>query len=146
RGLLLTSPKFFVRNLAMSQESIVYGCIKDIVYADDRETALERREVNRRVLQALPSSEDWPLISREMFAQPASALVVDDLHTDVLPFGNSYKGVEYEWEQWLQRFEGLLQRMFWVSATVHLETECNGVHTFTWTVDGDCHEPGAKAL
>lgn len=132
--------------VAMSHESIVYGCIKDIVYSDDRADVQARREINRRVLQSLPSSEDWPLLSREMFAQPANAIVVDDLHTDVVPFGNSYKGVEYEWEQWLQRFETVLQKMFWVSATVHLETELNGVHTFTWNAEGDCHEPDSGPL
>ena len=130
----------------MSQESIVYGCIKDIVYTDDKTATQQRREINRRVLQSLPSSEDWPLLSREMFALPANAIVVDDLHTDVVPFGSSYKGVEYEWEQWIARFEAILQKMFWVSATVHLETECNGTHTFTWSSDEDCHRPDSGKL
>ncbi|MET0377825.1 MAG: hypothetical protein ABW049_02445 [Spongiibacteraceae bacterium] len=130
----------------MSRESVVYGCIKDVVYTDDAGVAQERRETNRQVLAALPRAEDWPLISREMFAQPANAIVVDDLHTDVVPFGNSYKGVEYEWEHWLGRFESILQKMFWVSATVHLETELNGVHTFTWNTDGDFHAPDSGPL
>ena len=106
------------------------------------EIARQRRALNRRVLASLPSAEDWPLISREMFAQPANAIVVDDLHTDVVPFGNSYKGVEHEWQQWLARFESILQKMFWVSATVHLETELNGVHT----LDSDPNMKGRSAL
>src|SRR5690606_30174754 len=71
------------RDDAMTQESIVYGCIKDIVYTDDKGEALQRREINRQVLQSLPSSEEWPPISREMFAVPGNAIIVDDLHTDV---------------------------------------------------------------
>lgn len=130
----------------MSGESVVYGCIKDVVYTDDAAIAQQRREVNRRVLASLPAAEDWPLISREMFAHPANAIVVDDLHTDVVPFGNSYRGVEYEWEQWLRRFEAILQKMFWVSATVHLETEMSSVHTFTWSTDGDFHAPDSGPL
>ena len=130
----------------MAQESVVYGCIKDVVFTSDMEQTRRRRLANRRVLAALPSVEDWPLISREMFVPPSEMLVVDDLHTDVVPFGNSYRGVEYEWEQWLQRFEDLLQNMYWVSATVHLETEFNGIHTFTWHTEGEYHAPNSGPL
>jgi len=130
----------------MSQESIVYGCIKDVVFADDADLARQRRDQNRQVLASLPSAESWPLISREMFALPPNAIVVDDLHTDVVPFGNSYKGVEYEWEQWIARFESLLKKMFWVSATVHLETELSGTHTFTWSTDDEFHAPDSGSL
>lgn len=125
----------------MAQESVVYGCIKDIVFSADLAETRRRREVNRRVLMELPSVEEWPLLSREMFALPSEVLVVDDVHTDVVPFGSSYKGVEYEWQEWLARFEALLRRMYWVSATVHLETEYNGTHTFVWHTDAACHEP-----
>jgi hypothetical protein len=130
----------------MSQESVVYGCIKDVTFTADMEETRHRRHINRRVLAALPSIEDWPLLSREMFVLPSETLIVDDLHTDVVPFGNSYKGVEYEWEQWLQRFEDLLKNMYWVSATVHLETEFNGVHTFTWHSESESHEPNSGDL
>lgn len=130
----------------MSQESVVYGCIRDMVFTANMEETRRRREVNRGVLLALPSIEDWPLLSREMFAVPPQALVVDDLHTDVVPFGSSYKGVEYEWERWLHHFEEILRQMYWVSATVHLETEFNGTHTFVWHTDGDSHEPNCGAM
>ena len=127
----------------MAQESVVYGCIKDMVFSADLAETRRRREVNRQVLLELPSIEDWPLLSREMFALPSELLVVDDVHTDVVPFGSSYKGVEYEWQEWLTRFELLLRRMYWVSATVHLETEYSGTHTFVWHADANSHEPDA---
>jgi hypothetical protein len=130
----------------MTQESVVYGCIKDMVFTTDMEETRRRRQVNRRVLLALPSVEDWPLLSREMFVMPSETLVVDDLHTDVVPFGSSYRGIEYEWEQWLSRFEAILRRMYWVAATVHLETEFNGTHTFVWQTELDCHEPDSGAM
>ena len=125
----------------MDQESVVYGCIKDtFFYGEEREIELHR-DTNRVVMQELPSAEDWPLISREMFAMPAPAIALDDSQTDVVHFGSSYKAVEHEWEQWLGKFEQMLKRMYWVSATVHLETELNGRHTFTWESEGDFHVP-----
>jgi hypothetical protein len=130
----------------MRQESIVYGCIKDQFFATRPDEAHRRREVNRQVLSMLPSVEEWPLLGREMFALPAPVATLDAMHTDVVPFGSSYVGVEYEWEQWIRSFEQLLQRMYWVSATVHLETEYSGVHTFTWESASGSHEPGGGPL
>lgn len=127
-------------------ESIVYGCIRDTVFTADREQTQSRRQVNRQVLRALPSIEDWPLLSREMFASPLETIDYGDLRTDVMHFGSSYRAVEYEWEQWLARFEDVLARMYWVSATVHLETELNGTHTFVWLADGDFHRPSDGPL
>ncbi len=130
----------------MSQESIVYGCIKDQLFANRPDDAHRRREINRGALSALPSVDEWPLLSREMFALPTPVATLDAVHTDVVPFGSSYVGVEYEWEQWIRSFEQLLQKMYWVSATVHLETEFNGVHTFTWESATGSHEPGGGPL
>ncbi len=130
----------------MGPESIVYGCIKDVVFGADAEETRRRRQRNREMLEGLPSIEDWPLLAREMFSVPPQALDLDTMRTDVTHFGISYRAVEYEWEQWLQRFEGLLRRMYWVSATVHLETEFNGTHTFVWEADGAFHEPDSGRL
>ena len=67
----------------------------------------------------------------------------NNYQTEVLHFGASYKAVEYEWDQWIAQFEQLLSQMYWVSATVHLETELSGTHTFTWEAGGNCHVPGS---
>jgi hypothetical protein len=125
----------------MSQESVVYGCIKDMLVSDNQEESQHHRQKNRDAMMSLPSIEDWPLLSREMFSLPVQVTEIDDVHTDVIHFGTSYKGVEYEWQQWLDKFENMLKGMYWVSATVHLETELNGLHTFTWEADGSFHEP-----
>ena len=129
----------------MNQESVVYGCIKDT--ADGGMD--ERRQVNKDALEALPAAEFWPVISREMFSMSHSlADNVDEiaLHTQVTHFGASYNGIEYEWQHWLEQFEALLRQMYWVSATVHLETEISGTHSFVWHTDTGEHKPGAEDI
>lgn len=130
----------------MNQESVVYGCIKDMPIAIDAGEADHHRERNKQVLASLPSVEDWPLINREMFSMSDQITDLAEVRTDVMHFGTSYKGVEYEWQQWITTFESILKNMYWVSATVHLETELNGQHTFTWEAQNSFHEPGDDDL
>lgn len=130
----------------MTHESVVYGCIRDQVFTRDAAIVHRRRQANRDVLSSLPSAGEWPLIAREMFALPPVGVIIDGPHTDVIAFGSAYRGIEYEWERWIESFEAVLARMYWVSASVHLETELSGVHSFTWDADGLCHEPGTAPL
>jgi len=120
----------------MDQESIVYGCIKGMLPSGDDDLLRRTRGVNRDVMQMLPRADDWSFLCREMFSS----------HTEVMHFGASYAGVEYEWDAWLAEFESMLRRMYWVSATVHLETELSGVHTFTWESRRSFHEPGSSEI
>src|SRR5690606_23543456 len=124
----------------MDQESIVYGCIKDISPAISE---AERIRVNREAMLSLPHADEWPFISQEMFSIPCVSAPFFNYQTEVMHFGASYKAVEYEWDQWIAQFESLLSKMYWVSATVHLETELSGTHTFTWEANGSFHKPGS---
>lgn len=130
----------------LDEESIVYGYIKDTLYPSAGKDAELHRDNNRNVLMSLPSIEDWPLLSREMFSMPVPTTDLYQMQTDVMHFGSSYKAVEHEWDQWIARFEEILKGMYWVSATVHLETELNGRHTFTWEAEDSYHEPNTEAL
>jgi hypothetical protein len=127
----------------MDQESIVYGCVKDTVHGCDEST---RRRANRAAMLALPTGEGWPLLSQEMFSIPRLENPSGYYQTEVIHFGASYKAVEYEWEEWIAAFETLLRTMYWVSATVHLETELSGTHTFNWLSLSDSHVPGARDI
>ncbi len=126
----------------MAQESVVYGCITDMLFVRDGVDLQERREVNQQITDTLPSAEDWPLLCREMFSVPRRAVEFGDCQTDVIHFGSSYKAIEHEWDAWLRQFEKMLGKMYWVSATVHLQTAYNGSHTFVWQAEGDYHAPG----
>ncbi len=124
----------------MDSESIVYGCIKDSLGGVGD---ADRRNCNRKAMTALPKAEDWPYISQEMFSIPKLELGADKYLSEVIHFGASYKAIEYEWSQWMKKFETLLDQMYWVSAIVHLETELMGTHTFTWECRGNYHQPGS---
>lgn len=124
----------------MDQESIVYGCIKD---DSSFQSEGGRRAINRQAMLTLPKADDWPFLCQEMFAIPRIENGQGNYLTEVMHFGASYKAVEYEWEQWISKFEELLGQMYWVSATVHLETELSGTHTFTWESDSSAHVPGS---
>lgn len=127
----------------MNQASVVYGYIK---HTDNRPR--EHLIANQRAVMALPPAENWPLLSREMFA--AGGEPEDDgefhFHTHILHFGAACPGVEYEWRLWLEQFERLLETMHWVSAVVHLETELAGRHSFYWQADNGHHQPGDKIV
>ncbi len=132
----------------MDQESIVYGIIKDIAMAPETD-ATQRRMVNSFCLLDLPQTFDSasPFLCGDMFTLPGMDAISGAYHTQVIHFGASYRAVEYEWELWMQKFEDLLKQMYWVSATVHLETELSGKHTFSWEPTGiGCHVPNSGEL
>ncbi|MDP4653863.1 MAG: hypothetical protein NWS22_01475 [Porticoccaceae bacterium] len=123
-------------------ESVVYGVIKNIAEQD----VAQHRHHNRRAMEQLPSAESWSLVNREMFSLPEQQSIDLSLATEVMHFGASYIGVEHEWKYWLEQFEGLLRKMYWVSATVHLETEMSGVHSFVFATNGMGHKPNQSDI
>ena len=129
------------------QESIVYGIIRDIPPGNELE-AYHRRRANWAAIQELPSDldDDWPLLSREMFSMSSPDALFGAAGTQLIHFGASYNAIEYEWERWVNHFEDVLRAMYWVSATVHLETELSGKHVFSWESAGSGHCPNDKEL
>jgi len=129
----------------VDQESIVYGIIKDVPMAPE-DDGQKRRMVNSASLLDLPQTLDVnsPFLCGDMFTMPGLDVFSGAYHTQVIHFGASYRAVEYEWERWMQKFEELLSKMYWVSATVHLETELSGNHTFHWEpASSGCHVPNS---
>ncbi len=124
----------------MDQESVVYGCIKVISVDADSAESVARQQTNFEAMLKLPGLQDMPMVAREMFSLCKGGRDTSGV-TEVIHFGASYRAIEYEWERWVAEFENLLQQMYWVSATVHLETELSGTHTFTWESQRMCHEP-----
>lgn len=124
----------------LEQESIVYGVIRDVA-TQGRDFLLHSRRVNSAAILSLGDVDDFPHLTSSMFALPVEELEQGTYRTQVIHFAGSYQAVEYHWEQWLAKFEALLARMYWVSATVHLETGLSGNHTFQWDCPGVYHAP-----
>ena len=129
----------------MDTESIVYGCIKHLPMGSNHAERASSCEHNLRILRCLPSGDGWPFLCREMFSAPGADVFSGTFQTQVIHFGMSYRAVEYEWEQWVKKFESLLRSMYWTNAVVHLETELAGHHTFIWESDS-YHEPSDDPL
>jgi hypothetical protein len=127
----------------VDQESIVYGCIKGSSAISAAEL-FAQTTINKKAIMALPDVDEWPFLTREMFSVPRFQMNGNDCHTNVIHFGMSYRGVEYEWSEWLKKFEALLKVMYWHSAVVHLETELTGLHTFIWEAVDKNHSPGSN--
>lgn len=129
----------------MDQETIVYGVIKDVA-TNDEGLELKARLVNCDAILDLGEDDFFPYLTRSMFSVPVAELEQGTYHTQVIHFAASYQAVEYEWQEWMAKFEALLSKMYWVSAKVHLETELSGTHTFVWEADGQYHQPGSSSL
>ncbi|MEP4546781.1 MAG: hypothetical protein ABJ000_11425 [Saccharospirillum sp.] len=124
----------------MDQETLVYGVIRDVPSNDTR-FLLNSRLVNCDAILGLTDLDSFPYLTTSMFSIPTEELEQGTYQTQVIHFAASYQAVEYHWEAWIAKFEQLLKKMFWVSATVHLETELSGNHTFQWDSPGAYHAP-----
>jgi hypothetical protein len=74
-------------------------------------------EESRAVINTLPEQDSWPYLTRDLFAIPTREHSYFD---HLITFGTVYNGVERAWEEWLTKFESLLQRLDWGEAHVYL--------------------------
>jgi hypothetical protein len=122
----------------MGHISIVYGNIIGEAWKNEDSHKLHR--LNKNAIAALPENdENFPWITREMFLVPDPDS--DNMYRDqVIVFGASYKSVEYEWDEWLDKFEAILKKLYWSTATIYLETELVGNHRYEWMFDLNQHD------
>src|SRR5688572_2477748 len=117
----------------MGHVSIVYGHIIGAAHYPDDYHKLQR--LNKEILSSLPETDEYPWIHRNMFHCPDPHNIQGTYREQVITFGASYKAVEMEWSEWLGKFESILKKLYWMSATIHLETELVGNHTYEWVID-----------
>jgi hypothetical protein len=87
---------------------------------------------NEKVLGALPDADQWPPLCRPMFAWAPSDAPMIVYKNRLIHLAASLKQMDFELREWLDKFEGLLRRLYWESAYIRFEAAYIGKHEFTW--------------
>ncbi len=86
-------------------------------------------ELDSAVIGSLPAVDEYPFLCRSMFALNPK---IPAYGSRIIHFAAAMKGVEASWPEWVEKLEGLLRRLSWLSVVVHLETESFGDYSFWW--------------
>lgn len=117
----------------MSADAVIYGSI-DGAPAEHAPPGRYLRfyRHNRSVLRGLPVEDKYPPLVRGMFAITTGWMVSWQTHT--IHFGWSARNFAQHWPEWRDKFEGLLHRLCWWEARVHIEAEYEGKLTCRWVI------------
>lgn len=122
----------------MSERTTLSGHIQEPNYG--RKYARQTRMLqagNWRHIRCLPREDEYPLLTRGMFAHSPKATSWDPHLTPtyqghVLYFGGSFSSLYLDWQEWRTKFESLLRRMYWHHAVVVVVSEAAGTHLYKW--------------
>ena len=117
----------------MGHEAIIYGRVIGVSWRVG-ERFTWTHDLNREALAQVPEDDDWPWVVRGIFALPAP-YPQGTYRRQVIHFGLSIKDDPTNrgiWDAWLGKFEGVLGRLYWQSAVVHLDTEFEPPRVFEW--------------
>lgn len=133
----------------MGMTTYLYGCILE--YGLNLNKLEEVKTHNNRIIENLPVNDNWPPLSREMFAVTNNhKSQISGTYLEytgrLIHFGASFKSIEHEWLDWKTKFENLLTRLYWLDAHVHLQTEYNHLESFRWSVDLKRWSIGSDAI
>lgn len=125
----------------MGHRTTLSGHIQEPWYL--RESDRQKRRLwdsNRHVIKSLPENDTWPPLHRRMFSfsQPGNTRpdrILSSYRGSVIYFGGSFSSLFLEWEEWLEKFENLLKRLYWEHAAVILVTEWAGDFLCHWKAD-----------
>ena len=128
----------------MGMATILYGCITEYGVYNELQDKIKKH--NDSVLKSLPDFDEWPPLTRQMFATTKDS---DYKRTPptyeywgrTFHFGGHFKSIEYEWSEWKIKFETLLTKLVWKDAFVHFKTEYTDVQTFRWRLDSNKWTP-----
>jgi hypothetical protein len=122
----------------MGMATRLYGCIEEYGSLNEKKQ-IEVCSHNEKIISALPDSDAWPPLSKNMFAithsGPTNAGPNYAYTGRIIHFGANFKSVENEWNEWKEKFEELLKNLLWLSANVHFQTEYSDLQTFKWRMN-----------
>lgn len=98
------------------------------------------RQFNESVLAALPEKDEYPPLVRSMFTIISSE-AAPRWRPRVIAFGILDNGFADALPNWLPKFEGLLTRLMWCCAVLHIDTECSG----TYKIEYQRSDPGYQS-
>jgi hypothetical protein len=133
----------------MGMESVVYGFIQgprwphqEVHHGDPRleinQKLRNKVHQNLSAISMLPENDDeWPFLSRCMFSSSTPSFQTT-YKSQIIHFGASFKNIEWEWEEWLTKFEALLHTMYWDEVRLHLISEMfNSSFHYAWKDDNE---------
>ena len=134
----------------MGHELTIYGIIEGATGPPGDYRRLQR--LNEEVISQLPSEDEWPWMTRDMFQFPATE-PIGTYQTQIIHFRLSMKdGVPLKnsdnydpianWRNpardsitgWIQKFERLLSQMYWFYAAIHVNTDFEPERKFSYIV------------
>ena len=120
----------------MSDECYLYGAILGAFgTVRDWHSLYER---NADTIASLPDEDSEPPLTRGMFCRPARPGDAGLYRYQVIHFGASFNGFADDWHHWLEKFEGLLKKLYWFSVHLHLHAGVQGgEHDYRWEVKRD---------
>jgi hypothetical protein len=109
----------------MGNSLIIFGRIEGVLHLPPKFTnrALLRQQ-NEEIISGLGSVDEgkWPPLHREMFSCPPDKNF-SAFDSQVIHLGASFKTTSWDHFElvWIEKFEGLLRRLFWQSAIAVFE-------------------------
>lgn len=95
--------------------------------------------LNRKVIEALPEEDEFPPLIQDMFKVPAGPENSSSIlyRKQIIHFGASFNHFDSSYEEWVEKFEALLRKLYWHDAVIHLEMELFGVFELQWKASLD---------
>ena len=121
----------------MSELMTLYGCIKGAFGSRQDFYGLYKK--NKVIIDNLPETDDLPPLTRNIFTVPLDYSTPEGkpgfYRVQMIHFGASFNNLSNLWNQWLEKFERLLKRLYWYEANIHLDVELYGSYHYIWKVN-----------
>lgn len=116
----------------MSEQTVLYGCIHGAFGTRSNFNSIY--QLNYQAVQLLPNQDEWPPLVQSMFSVPTSYVETGFYRIQPIHFGASFNHFSDDWPIWLEKFENLLTKMYWLKVNLHLEVELVGKFHYRWKI------------